>query len=315
MVDRVYQRNTSDSAPQPPTDPSTGYPTGGNPAQGVPATIPGPYWYHMITESLRRVVVEAGLTPDHEDLGLVVSALSRLTARNVTTITSADSPKALTVAEAGLVLVDATNGAVSITLPSAVSNPGVSYRIVRTDSADANAVTITPDGTDTIGGASSLKMVVGDRRTLECDGGSDWKRPEPIATESEPGMLPLSSEADAQALSSLTKLLTPGRLASAFTGGNQSLDVTGYQHLPGNLIIQWGTVTYSDIAGDTAITFKFPIAFPTAILNAQATPSNGSQEVTMRLGTIGSPTDVGCRIYEQDTQNAAGSVNFFVIGY
>lgn len=86
MVDRVYQRNTSDSAPQPPTDPSIGYPTGGNPAQGVPATIPGPYWYHMITESLRRVVVEAGLTPDHEDLGLIVSALSKLSTRNTATI-------------------------------------------------------------------------------------------------------------------------------------------------------------------------------------------------------------------------------------
>lgn len=68
MVDRVYQRNTSDSAPQPPTDPSIGYPTGGNPAEGVPATIPGPYWYHMITESLRRVVVAAGLEPDHLNL-------------------------------------------------------------------------------------------------------------------------------------------------------------------------------------------------------------------------------------------------------
>jgi len=75
MVDRVYERNTSDSAPQPPADPSVGYPTGGNPAQGVPATIPGPYWYHMITESLRRVVVEAGLMPDHEDLDQLLGAI------------------------------------------------------------------------------------------------------------------------------------------------------------------------------------------------------------------------------------------------
>jgi hypothetical protein len=75
MVDRVYQRNTSDSAPQPPTDPSIGYPTGGNPAQGVPATIPGPYWYHMITESLRRVVVAAGLEPDYVNLDRLKDAV------------------------------------------------------------------------------------------------------------------------------------------------------------------------------------------------------------------------------------------------
>lgn len=75
MVDRVYQRNTSDSAPQPPTDPSIGYPTGGNPAEGVPATVPGPYWYHMITESLRRVVVAAGLEPDHLNLDRLKDAV------------------------------------------------------------------------------------------------------------------------------------------------------------------------------------------------------------------------------------------------
>jgi hypothetical protein len=78
MVDRVYQRNTSDSAPQPPTDPSIGYPTGGNPAQGVPATIPGPYWYHMITESLRKVITDAGLEPNHTDLNQLAEALGNL---------------------------------------------------------------------------------------------------------------------------------------------------------------------------------------------------------------------------------------------
>ncbi|SDK32453.1 hypothetical protein [Billgrantia gudaonensis] len=80
MVDRVYERNASDSAPQPPADPSTGYPTAGNPAEGVPATQPGPYWYHMITESLRRVVVEAGMEPDHENLEQVLEAINQLAA-------------------------------------------------------------------------------------------------------------------------------------------------------------------------------------------------------------------------------------------
>lgn len=78
MVDRVYERNAAQSAPQPPADPSVGYPTSGNPAQGVPATIPGDYWYHMITESLRKVIVDAGLTPDHEDLGQLLAAIRGL---------------------------------------------------------------------------------------------------------------------------------------------------------------------------------------------------------------------------------------------
>lgn len=75
MVDRVYERNAAQGAPQPPQAPSAGYPTDGNPAQGVAATIPGAYWYHMITESLRQIVVAAGLEPDHLELGRLAAAV------------------------------------------------------------------------------------------------------------------------------------------------------------------------------------------------------------------------------------------------
>lgn len=78
MVDRVYQRNATAAPPAVPDAPSEGYPTNGNPAGAIPATIPGAYWYHMITESLRNVIVAAGLDPDHEDLGQVVEALQAM---------------------------------------------------------------------------------------------------------------------------------------------------------------------------------------------------------------------------------------------
>lgn len=78
MVDRVYQRNATAAPPAVPDAPSEGYPTNGNPAGAIPATIPGAYWYHMITESLRNVIVTAGLDPDHEDLGQVVEALQAM---------------------------------------------------------------------------------------------------------------------------------------------------------------------------------------------------------------------------------------------
>lgn len=78
MVDRVYQRNATAAPPAVPDAPSEGYPTNGNPAGAIPATIPGAYWYHMITESLRNVIVAAGLDPDHEDLGQLVEAMTAL---------------------------------------------------------------------------------------------------------------------------------------------------------------------------------------------------------------------------------------------
>ncbi|WP_085919103.1 gp53-like domain-containing protein [Halomonas sp. CSM-2] len=288
MVDRVYQRNTSDSAPQPPTDPSIGYPTGGNPAQGVPATIPGPYWYHMITESLRRVVVEAGLTPDHQELDQVVSALTRLTARNVTTITASGSPKALTVADAGLVLIDATSGAVSITLPSAVSNPGVSYRIVRTDTANANAVTITPDDTDTIEAEENLSIVVGDSRNIESDGEADWKRSEPVASETLQGMLKVATQALVDAGDDDATVVTPKKMrwGVSFSAGSD-----GYLALPswmGGFIFQW--LNQAGSAGER--TSQFPIPFPEAHYRS----------ALMQASTSG--TSAGTALYRNATQEA-----------
>ncbi len=47
-------------------------------------------------------------------------------------------------------------------------------------------------------------------------------------------------------------------IASFFTGANQSLANSGYQRLPGGLIIQWG---FSQITANP-ITYNFPISFP-----------------------------------------------------
>lgn len=264
MVDRVYERNASDSAPQPPSDPSTGYPTAGDSSQSVPATVPGPYWFHMITESLRRLVVEAGIAPDHTNHDQVVDALSRLAARTVTTVTAADSPKTLSLAEAGLVLVDASAGAVALTLPSAASNAAVGYRIVRIDSTDANAVTITPDGTDTLGGAASLDLVVGDQRALESDGAGDWKHT----------MTPFANPTQAGDHLNDTHALTAASLIAGVLGEGSATG-SGYATLPyrdaasgelKHLIIQWGIASYTSSTTVQSHSQPLPIAFPNGVL-------------------------------------------------
>ena len=60
--------------------------------------------------------------------------------------------------------------------------------------------------------------------------------------------------------------VTNGVYTSNFTGSNQSLGSSGYQKLPGGLIIQWGKVSFS--SGLAYVTF--PIAF-SALLNVQGT--------------------------------------------
>lgn len=76
MVDRVYKSGTAATAPAPPATPATGYPTEGDALAGTAATVPGAYWFHMITESLRNVVVAAGLEPNHADLDQLAQAIA-----------------------------------------------------------------------------------------------------------------------------------------------------------------------------------------------------------------------------------------------
>jgi hypothetical protein len=72
----------------------------------------------------------------------------------------------------------------------------------------------------------------------------------------------VASTAQSQAWLSNTTLLTPLRLTEAFQGANQSKATSGFQKLPGGLILQWGLGNTSAGTG----TWNYPIAFPTAPL-------------------------------------------------
>lgn len=77
-MDRVFASGASATPPAAPGSPSSGYAAPGNPGAGTQATKPGAYWFHMITESLRQVIVDAGLTPDHTNLTLISQAIQSL---------------------------------------------------------------------------------------------------------------------------------------------------------------------------------------------------------------------------------------------
>jgi hypothetical protein len=74
-MDRVYQSSVSGTPPAAPSVPLLGYPRAGDPISGTKATRPGPWWFHMITEELRNIVVAAGVSPDGTDTDQVLQAL------------------------------------------------------------------------------------------------------------------------------------------------------------------------------------------------------------------------------------------------
>lgn len=115
----------------------------------------------------------------------------------------------------------------------------------------------------------------------------------------------LASQAEAEAGTNNTKVMTPLRVAQAIADfGAQSLTAAGYKLLPGGLIVQWG------IAADNATT-SFPIAFPNScFIVLTGFPSNTSTNgITFgQAGSAFSNTGV--------TVNPAGiDRRFFAIGH
>ena len=76
-MDRCYLANTSETAPEAPVN-SSGYPTAGSKVTGTPATVPGPYWFHAVTEEIRNCVTGSGQTPDSSDLHQLYKAMMLL---------------------------------------------------------------------------------------------------------------------------------------------------------------------------------------------------------------------------------------------
>lgn len=77
-MDRAFSSGASGTPPSAPVSPSTGYATSGNPGTATPATKPGAWWYHMVTEELRRLIVDAGLTPDYTNTAQISQAVQAL---------------------------------------------------------------------------------------------------------------------------------------------------------------------------------------------------------------------------------------------
>jgi len=75
MEPRNYQSGASATPPAAPVSPSNGYPTNGDPMAPTPATQPGAFWFHQISEELRGILGAAGIAPSSSDLTQLLTAL------------------------------------------------------------------------------------------------------------------------------------------------------------------------------------------------------------------------------------------------
>lgn len=133
------------------------------------------------------------------------------------------------------------------------------------------------------------------------------------ASELIAGLIKIATTAQAQSLTADNVALTPAKLAAAFGGANHGIADSGYQKLPGGLIIQWTSVTTS-AAGN--VTFTFPIAFPNAIFRTYGTLNNpGGVNATVGVAGSGVNGGIAFAYNAQDSTRAVLAVNIIAIGH
>lgn len=172
----VYRLDVPTASATPPAAGAVGtegFPTAGSPP-GVPPSTIDPYWHYALCEEIRNVALAGGLTPSKTALNQQLQAMKRLFGGNRTPLAVSQT---LNADNAGLVVVNAATGPITITLPLAASAGGapLEFIFIRTDTS-GNAVTVVDAGSDTDapGGATSLNVATNLPLWLRGDGASVW---------------------------------------------------------------------------------------------------------------------------------------------
>lgn len=191
MEPRNYLANAEASPPPAPGTPSNGYPTAG--VAGKEATIPGAHWFYKVGESLRKLIQLAGFSPSDSDLDQVVKSVKRLTGTQAKTVTEST---VLTIADAGIIKVDASSRDITLRLPTTTVLEGLKFDIVRTDNSD-RIVTIVPHDpqNETIGKAASLTLTNNQSVQLKSDGDRQFVSISPTISNRINGLTLTSNQA------------------------------------------------------------------------------------------------------------------------
>lgn len=137
----------------------------------------------------------------------------------------------------------------------------------------------------------------------------------PAATETVVGMAEIATQAEALAGTDDARIMTPLKVAKLFSDtGRQSLAASGYQKLPGGMIMQWGTGTSSGTSRPN-VTVSFPVAFPTACTSVIIVAVSGSNSYYGMLHAA--PTASQFTGNTTSDAGLAGSLNYYwiAVGY
>ncbi|MBK5510644.1 phage tail protein [Pseudomonas sp. TH15] len=157
-----------------------------NPVAGTPGSLIPAVWGNAVTEEILNVVSSAGLVPtegDNRQLLKALQALLALASPMGSSVINVSTSKGLTASELGLVLVNASSGVTTISLPAADAALGTRDVIVRRVDNAATRLMVRASGTDKIrfhthlaaaGYPFFVLMGSGDWWHLRSDGAGNW---------------------------------------------------------------------------------------------------------------------------------------------
>lgn len=280
-MDRAFSSGSSASPPAAPASPSVGYPTSGNPGTGTPATKPGAYWYHMMTEEIRGVIAAAGLTPAQADVTQLLKAIQAFM-----------QGQSMTYA----VDTGAANAAVVSYSPAVTALTDGMVLWFKAKAANTGATTLNVNGlgaSPVVGGAHSAlqggeiiangKCQVVWNATL-----SSW-----VLIECTGGALQAAPGAQSNQAVNLGQFLA-------------SKSASGYQKLPSGLILQW----MNGSSSSAGVANTLPIAFPNANLIAFGSLTNTIS--TYMTGCVPTSTTV---VTAYSSGSSGSGTSIFAIGY
>ncbi len=284
----------------------------GDLAVGLQATRLNADWFNSVQEELCRLVVGAGIDLDVEVKTQLLQAVRRMSGGNVRTVTAGHT--VLTADDAGLVLVNAAAGAVTLQFPRASELKALSFTFRRLDKVAENSVTALLSGTDVIDGdETSGVLLVDQSRKLVSDGVSGWH------SDWNSQWLLGSNVAPSAAIGSgMEAYLTTAAAATTYAplsslayrpGHTYTPNDWAWLDKPGGLIFQWGEFTLAATAGSSA-NIVLPAAYSALHIASWIGVDNASTDAV----GITSPTLTGLIVQKGIADSAPRTGNWFSIG-
>lgn len=252
----------------------------------APTTTSGDIIYHNGTDNVRLakgsdgqfLTLSSGLPAWGSVGGTSLSVASKTSAY---TLTGSDD----------VILASASGGAFTLTLPAAASNSGKVFRIQKTDTSLANAVTIDGNASETIGGSTTKTLnTQGETLTIVSDG-TNWqildRRIPSVWVAYTPTLQGFGTASSINVFSRRVgdSLEVKGSFISGTVTGSTAQIGIGAQGTAGTITVDTAKIGASSLVGKLAVNVNSTTYFGQAIL-APETSAKSYVQVGVQASTV-----------------------------